>query len=244
MSDVLQLLSFGDRGWGDELLYGAGVTLALALTALPLGLGLGLVLALAKFSRIGPVRFTADTITTIFRAVPELLTLFIVYYGSQVLIQSIYQTFGLGPAIEVSRFGAGVTALSLVFAAYSSEVMYGAMLGVGRGQTEAAHALGLGRAKAFVLVVLPQMARIALPGLGNNWLMLLKDTSLVSVIALQDLMRQTSIAVAATKQPIFFFAVVCFIYFTISALSGLFIARLESRLRRGYAPSDPGVARR
>ncbi len=125
-------------------------------------------------------------------------------------------------------------ALGAVSASFASEVFMAALGGIPKGQPEAAAALGLSKFTTMRKVILPQLIRIALPGLGNLWLVLLKDTALVSVIALPDLLRQTSIAVGATKEPFFFFTVAIAIYFVISLISMAFIAMLEKRYARAY----------
>lgn len=234
MLELLGLLSFGPNGWGDEIAAGALVTLQLAVVTLPVGLAIGLAVALAKDSRSVILVALGNLYTTVFRGLPELLTLFIVYYGGQMLLTRIAGYFSEGATIEVNQFVAGVAALGLVLGAFSSEVFLAAIRSVARGQKEAAAALGLTWAQSFRLVVLPQLWRIALPGLSNNWLVLLKDTSLVSVIAITDLMRQTSIAVGVTKQPFFFYLVACLIYLVFSMLSSAVFARAEARANRGF----------
>lgn len=232
MEGVLQLLAFGDSGWGDEIVAGAWLTIRLAVATLPIGLALGLLISLARRSPSKAVRGFAEGFTTIFRGLPELLTIFIVFYGGQMLVQAamgiVSDTY-----VEVSGFVAGMIALGLVFAAYSSEVFTAAFTGIGRGQWEAADAMGLRRGTTLRLVILPQMLRLALPGLGNLWLVLLKDTSLVSVIALNDLLRMTSVAVRSTKEPFLFYAVACLIYLFFSLVSSLGLLALERRAGRG-----------
>ncbi len=227
MSDALALLSFGPDGWGDELLAGAWLTLRLALATLPFGLALGLAVALMRDSPNRLLRVPGSIFTTVFRGLPELLTLLLVYFGGQMLLSKV---FG---AVEVSAFISGLVALGLVFSAYASEVFLGAFRGIGRGQYEAGYALGLRRATVFRLIILPQLIRLALPGLANLWLVLLKDTSLVSVIALNDLLRQTSVAVRATKEPFLFYFVACMIYLAMSAVSSVGIAGIERWSQRG-----------
>lgn len=234
MLDLIGLLSFGENGWGDDILKGALVTIQLALATLPVGLAIGLFVALAKDSRSAIARGLGNLYTTVFRGLPELLTLFIVYYGGQMLLTRIAGMFVEGAAIEVNQFVAGVAALGLVLGAFSSEVFLAAIRSVPRGQKEAAAALGLKPWQSFRKVVFPQLWRVALPGLSNNWLVLLKDTSLVSVIAITDLMRQTSIAVGVTKQPFFFYLVACLIYLAFSMLSSVVFTRAEARASRGY----------
>jgi polar amino acid transport system permease protein len=233
LSEVLALLSFSDGGWGPALVAGAFVTLSLALATLPVGLLLGLAVALSARSRNARVRAFATVFTTVFRGLPELLTLLIVYYGGQILIQRLLGALGYEGTVQVNAFAAGVVALGLVLAAFSSEVWIGALNTIPKGQGEAASALGFSKWLSFRLVVFPQLMKAALPGLSNNWLTLLKDTSLVSTISLVDLMRQTNLAVGATKQPMLFYLAACFGYLLFAAISGLAFSLLESRANRG-----------
>ncbi len=223
--------------WGHELALGAAMTAGLALTTLPFGLALGFSAALAKDSKTAWLRGVGETYTTVFRGLPELLTLLLIYYGSQILSQNLADASGLPITVNVSPFTAGVIALSLVFGAYASEVLLSALRAVERGQIEAARSFGMSPALVFRRVVAPQMLRIALPGLGNNWLSLLKDTSLVSVIALNDLLRMTEVAVESTRRPFEFYAIACAIYLAMTALSTLAIARAEKAARRGWRQS-------
>lgn len=232
MEKIFGLLSFGPDGWGDELAAGAWLTIRLALATLPFGIALGFLVALAKDSNRRWLVVAGDTFTTIFRGLPELLTLFIVYYGGQILLQKIVLLFS-DQYVEVNGFVAGFVALGLVFAAYASEVFYGAFRGIGHGQYEAAYALGLRPLATMRLVILPQLIRLALPGLANLWLVLLKDTSLVSVIALDDLLRKANIAVGATKEPFLFYFVVCMIYLAMSIVSSIGIVGIERWSDRG-----------
>lgn len=234
MQDIFSLLSFSDGGWGSALAAGTFVTLTLALATLPVGIFLGLAVALMGRSGNALARSVATVFTTIFRGLPELLTLLIVYYGGQILIQRVMAAMGYEGQLQINAFLAGVIAFSLVLAAFSSEVWLGALNTVTRGQYEAASALGLSKWLSFRLVVFPQLMRAALPGLSNNWLVLLKDTSLISTISLVDLMRQTNLAVGATKQPMLFYLVACFIYLVLSAGSVLAFNLLERRAARGH----------
>jgi len=234
MDDALRLLSLGPEGWGDELLRGAGLTLALAVATLPFGLVLGLLVALAARSRSRLCSGLASLYTTIFRGVPELLTLYIVYYGMQIGLQRLWRTLALPGNVEINAFVAGMVALGLVLAAFSSEVWRGALNAIPAGQREGAASLGLRRGQAFRLVVLPQLLRVALPGLGNNWMVLLKDTSLVSTIALADLMFMANRANAVTKEPFLVFGAACLLYLALSLVSGSALGRLEARTHRAY----------
>ena len=230
----LNYLSFSDGGWGDELLSGLGVTLSLAVATLPVGLLLGLlVAAITIFGRPVP-RAMAVTFTTTIRGLPELLTLFIIYHGVGLGINSLLKWYSPQSGyFELSPFLAGVLALGMVFGGYASEVLRGAWQALDHGQLEAAQALGVRRFTIFRLIELPQMLRLALPGLGNLWINLLKDTALVSVIALNDLMRMANVAVGTTKKPFVFFLTVCLIYWAICILFECCLARMEKRANRG-----------
>lgn len=241
MDYYLSLLSFGDKGWGDELAAGAGVTIALALATLPFGLVLGLVVALLKRSDHKAVRAVATVYTTVFRGLPELLTLYIVYFGLQLGLQKGWKGLGLPGNFEMPAFVAGMIALGLVLAAFSSEVWVGALTAIPKGQREGAYALGLPRRLAFRLVILPQLVRVALPGLGNNWMVLLKETSLISVIALPDLMFWTGRANIVTKEPFLFFGMACLIYLVFSLASAAGLQALETRSNRGIAHGAGGM---
>ena len=232
--DWLNYLSFSDGGWGDELLSGLGVTLSLAVATLPVGLLLGLlVAAITIFGRPVP-RAMAVTFTTTIRGLPELLTLFIIYHGVGLGINSLLKWYSPQSGyFELSPFLAGVLALGMVFGGYASEVLRGAWQALDHGQLEAAQALGVRRFTIFRLIELPQMLRLALPGLGNLWINLLKDTALVSVIALNDLMRMANVAVGTTKKPFVFFPTVCLIYWAICILFECCLARMEKRANRG-----------
>lgn len=231
---LLSLLSYGPNGWGDELLLGLRITLLLAIATAPIGLVGGFLLALARRSNNPLVRGPATAFTTVFKGLPELITLFIVYYGLSLAIAWFFSFFG-DVRVEVSSFAAGMIALGAVSASFASEVFMGALGGINRGQVEAAEALGMRRWAILRKILIPQVLRLALPGLGNLWLVLLKDTALVSVIALPDLLRRTQIAVGATKEPFFFFTVAILIYFAISMISMAAFALLERHYGRGYA---------
>jgi polar amino acid transport system permease protein len=236
MADLLQLLSFGPTGWGDEILAGAWLTVRLALATLPVGLVLGFLIALAKRSRSPLLRGFGEAFSTIFRGVPELLMIFIIYFGGQLLMQSIVHRFFPDATIEANGFISGMLALGLIHAAYASEVFTAAFNAIPVGQWEGGAAIGLAKGQVMRLVIFPQLLRLSLPALANLWLVLIKDTAYVSAIALNDLLRQTSVAVGTTKQPFFFYAVACLLYLLMSIVSSVGIGAIErwsERSQRG-----------
>ncbi|MCT7663985.1 ABC transporter permease [Shinella kummerowiae] len=226
------LLACGAAGWGDEIAFGFLVTASLAIATLPVGLLMGFFIALAKQSEEKSLRLSANIYTTLFRGLPELLTLFIVYYGMQILVQNLVAAMGYDGTIEINAFFAGMFALGLVFSAYCSEVLLSAFKAIPRGQYEAGYALGLHHGRTMQLIVLPQLIRVALPGLGNLWMALLKDTALVSVIGLPDILRQTGIAARVTKEAFQFYTVACLLFLVLAFLSSLVFSSIESWAKR------------
>lgn len=233
MEEALTLLSFGENGWGDTIAAGVLVTIFLAIATLPFGLILGFLIALAKNSSEPSLKLAANIYTTIFRGLPELLTLFLVYFGVQIGIQQGLKLMGFDAYFEVNSFVAGMVALSLVFSSYASEAFLSAFRGIPQGQYEGGYALGLSRYQTMTLVILPQLIRLALPALGNLWLILLKETSLVSVIGLPDLVREAGIAARVTKEPFLFFGIACLIYLLLAMISSTGLSRIERWTKKG-----------
>lgn len=216
------------QGFGDQIATGAVTTLRVATTSLVLGIGVGLCGAMAKLSRFQILKRSADAYTTIIRGVPELLLILILYFGGTVAMTAIF-----GRYVEVDAFAAGVFSLTIVFGAYATEVFRAAIRAVPSGQIEAARALGLSTPHTWRLVILPQIWRYALPGIGNLWLTLLKDTALISVVGLEDLMRKTSVAAGSTHDPLTFYSIAAGLYLSFTSVSLVGLTLLERRANRG-----------
>ncbi|MBE3640545.1 ABC transporter permease [Mangrovicoccus algicola] len=213
------------------LLQGLAVTLKLAVSTAVLGLVLGLGLALAKISGRGWLARPAFWATDFLRGIPEFLVLLVIYFGGT---QVLAQVFGPG-APEVSPFLAGLLALGLIFGAYASETFRAAFLSVPKGQVEAGRAYGFSRWQCFRHIQLPQIWRIAIPGLGNLWQGAVKDTALVSIIGLEDVMRKSQQAAQSTREPFTFYLVAALMFLVITLISMAVIARAEKRAGRGMA---------
>lgn len=214
-------------GFGHLLLDGTWVTVKLALTSLLFGLCFGLIGAAAKLSPFRVARALATLYTTLVRGLPELLLVLTIYFGGSMVLMAIASRFGYNDYIEINAFAAGVAALSIANGAYSTEVFRAAIQSIPKGQWESAQALGMTRGKTFFRIILPQVWRLALPGLGNLFQVLLKDTALVSVVGLNDLMRQAYVATGSTKQPFTFYMAAALIYLGLTVLSTLVTIRLE-----------------
>ena len=221
------------RGYGWMLWQGLELTILVGLGAMAVALALGLIGAWGKLSRARASRWAAGTYTTVIRGVPELLLILLVYYGVPTLIQDIAEGAGYEIIVDLNPFVAGVVTIGFIYGAFATEVFRGAFLAVPRGQIEAAHAIGMSRALTFRRIVLPQMWRFALPGLGNVWMVLIKATALISVIQLPELMRNAQIAMGATKLPFTFFFVASLFYLGITIVSMVVQRRAEAWANRG-----------
>ncbi|MCL6309932.1 ABC transporter permease [Pseudomonas syringae] len=224
------------HGFGPALAAGALMTVQLALSALCLGLVLGLLGALAKTSPYKPLQWLGSTYSTLVRGIPELLWVLLIYFGTVNGMRALGKLFDV-PDLALSAFAAGVIALGICFGAYATEVFRGAILAIPKGHREAGLALGMSRSRILFKLVLPQMWRIALPGLGNLFMILMKDTALVSVIGLEEIMRHAQIAVGFTKQAFTFYMVAAFMYLGLTVLAMVGMYFLEKRASRGFLRS-------
>lgn len=200
-------------GWLDEFMWGTLVITQIFVVGLIMAVTWGLLGAAAKLSNFRVARWLATAYTTVFRAVPELLVLLIIYFGSAVTLTSIAQW--IDPEVQfvdIPPFWAGSFAVSLIVGAYATETFRGAFQGVDPGQIEAARSLGLSVRQTFFYVRLPQMWRLALPGFGNHMLSMIKDTALVSVIGLEEILYTAEIATSVTIQPFTMYMVAAVIY--------------------------------
>jgi len=207
------------QGFGHLLISGTWVTIQLALASLAVGLVFGLMGAAAKLSDNRLARWIATGYTTIVRGLPELLLVLTIYFGGAQLLMWMAGWFGYDEYIEIGPFIAGVAALSIAFGAYATEVFRMAMQEIPKGQWESGLACGMSPVKTFFRIILPQVWRLAIPGLGNLFQVLMKDTALVSVVGLNDIMRQAQVAISATKEPFTFFMIAAFIYLLLTAVA-------------------------
>ncbi|USW96719.1 ABC transporter permease subunit [Pseudomonas proteolytica] len=220
------------EGYAPLLLRGVWVTLQLALLSLLLGLAFGLIGAGAKLSRLRTLRVCAQLYTTLIRGVPDLLLMLFIFYGVQTGLSRLTQALGWA-YIEIDPFAAGVLTLGFIYGAYFTETFRGSLLAVPRGQFQAAKALGMTFSQGFVHVIFPQMMRFALPGLGNNWMVLLKATALVSIIGLADLVKVAQVAGKSSQQLLAFLILAGLIYLLLSSISNAILRWLARRYGAG-----------
>jgi len=221
------------HGYAGALLEGAALTLGVALGSLAIALPLGLVGAAAKLSHIRTARAVATLYTTLIRGVPDLVLMLLVFFGGQIAVNELAARLGHEDYVDVDPFVAGVLTIGFIFGAYLAETFRGAFLAVPTSQRDAALALGLTRVQTLRRVQLPQALRHALPGLANNWLVLLKSTAIVSVIGLSDMTQRAGQAAGATREPFVFYGAVALLYLAMTALSELGFAWLAKRASVG-----------
>lgn len=230
------------------LLEGAWLTMQVALFSLLLAVALGLLGALAKLSHSPLLKGIATVYTTVIRGIPDLILMLLIFFGGQMLINNLSYSLNewinekltsydvahewvsyLPDYIDISPYFAGIVTIGFIFGAYMAETFRGAYLSVEKGQLEAAKAYGMNSFKIFTRVMFPQMMRHALPGIGNNWLVLLKTTSLVSIIGLQDMVKIAGDASGSTQQPFTFYFAVALIFLLFTSVSTLFLKWAERK---------------
>ena len=228
------LLAYGDTGWGDELFFATLMTIAVAAAALLIGFFLAAIFASFKLSKIKTLNLIGSFYTTVFRGVPELLVIYLFFFGSSGAVMYVARIFGYDGYIEVNAFLTGALSIGIISGAYSTEVFRGAIQSIDKGQFEASKVLGIKKHIQFYKVILPQMLRLAIPNLSNVWQITLKDTSLISVTGLVEIMRQSYIAAGSTRDPLFFYSFAAVLYLLLTYFSMKLINKLELKYSRGY----------
>ncbi|MET1533161.1 ABC transporter permease [Burkholderia sola] len=232
--EILEMLGFGTEGWGGVLLLAALMTVALTLAALAVGAVIGAAIAAAKLSRYRTLRLLGDLYTTVFRGVPELLVIYLFYFGGSTLVTAVGQWFGAEGFIGVPPFVIGALAVGMISGAYQAEVYRAAALAVSKGELEAARSIGMPRSMVLRRILVPQVLRFALPGIGNVWQLSLKDSALISVTGLAELLRTSQIAANSTHQYFVFFVAGGALYLLMTGLSNRVFNRAEAIVGRSF----------
>tara|TARA_Y100000996_G_C22353943_1_gene574018 strand:- start:18 stop:710 length:693 start_codon:yes stop_codon:yes gene_type:complete len=230
----MELLLFGETGWGDELLIATLMTLAVSITAMLIGFVFALIFTPLKLSKNKFLNLIANFYTTVIRGVPELLVIYLFFFGGSSAIMFVASIFGYNDYIEINAFLTGAFSIGIISGAYSTEVFRGAIQSIDKGQFEASNVLGFNKVTSFFKIILPQMLRLSIPNLSNVWQITLKDTSLISVTGLVEIMRQSYIAAGSTRDPLLFYTVAAVLYLMLTFLSMKFINKMEIKYNRGY----------
>ncbi|WP_202303141.1 histidine ABC transporter permease HisQ [Dryocola clanedunensis] len=224
-------------GFSEVIFKGALVTLELALSSVVLSVVIGLAGAGAKLSKSRPLALLFEGYTTLIRGVPDLVLMLLIFYGLQMLLNSITDALGVGQ-FDIDPMVAGIITLGFIYGAYFTETFRGAFLAVPGGHIEAATAFGFTRSQTFRRILFPAMMRYALPGIGNNWQVILKATALVSLLGLEDVVKATQLAGKSTWQPFYFAIVAGIIYLVFTTLSNGVLLWLERRYSVGVKRAE------
>ena len=230
----MELLAFGNTGWGDELFVATLMTVAVSLTAMVIGFLFALIFTPLKLSKSKFLNLIGNVYTTVIRGVPELLVIYLFFFGGSGAIMFVASMFGYNEYIEINAFLTGSFAIGIISGAYSTEVFRGAIQSIDKGQFEASKVLGLKKPIHFFKVIMPQMLRLAIPNLSNVWQITLKDTSLISVTGLVEIMRQSYVAAGSTRDPLFFYSFAALLYLLLTFISMKLINKLEIKYSKGY----------
>ena len=230
----MKLLSFGNTGWGDELLVAMLMTIAVSITAMLIGFIFALIFTPLKLSKNKIFNLVGNFYTTVIRGVPELLVIYLFFFGGSSAIMFVASIFGYNEYIEINAFLTGAFSIGIISGAYSTEVFRGALQSIDKGQFEASNVLGFNKIIRFYKIILPQMLRLAIPNLSNVWQITLKDTSLISVTGLVEIMRQSYIAAGSTRDPLFFYTCAAILYLFLTFLSMKLINKMEAKFNKGY----------
>ncbi|MFM0341811.1 ABC transporter permease [Paraburkholderia fungorum] len=229
-------LGMDPDGWGVAMLQGAVVTLEISFGAFLVGIVLGLLGAFAKLSGIQPLVRIAQAYTTLCRAVPELLLILLLYFAGTDAVNLLISAVGVGP-VSVNGFAAAVIVLGIVQGAYASEIIRGAILAIPYGQIEAGRVFGARPGLVLRRVILPAMAPYALAGFANLWLILVKDSALISVVGYNELLSTAKQAAGSTREYLRYYLLVAAVYFIITSLSNILFREIERRFGR-WMPSS------
>lgn len=225
------------HGFSEVILKGALVTLELALSSLVLAVIIGLAGAAGKLSHNRLLALLFEAYTTLIRGVPDLVLMLLIFYGLQMALNGITDAIGVAQW-DIDPMAAGIVTLGFIYGAYFTETFRGAYMAVPRGHTEASTAYGFTGAQTFRRILFPAMMRFALPGIGNNWQVILKATALVSLLGLEDVVKATQLAGKSTWEP-FYFAVVCgVIYLVFTTVSNGVLFWLERRYSVGVKRAE------
>ncbi len=226
------LLQVWEGGWVSAIMRGAAITIAVAIAAMIGGFVVGIICGLIKWGRIRPLTYVVDGYTAVIRGVPELLIIYLLFFSSVEFVTRVATAFGYaGLADSGYAFVIAVIAIGAISGAYSTEVVRGALAAIPQGHIEAARALGLPGPRIFRRIIAPQMLRIAIPGMNNVWQVTIKDTALVSVVGLQELMRTAFIGANTTRHPFIFYLIAAVVYLAITLVSQTGIDQAERLLR-------------
>jgi octopine/nopaline transport system permease protein len=231
--EFFETMGFGPRGWGLSMLMAAGMTVAVSIAAFCVGMLIGTIGAWAKIGGGLVARAAADVYTTVLRGIPDLLIIYLFYFGGSAVITAINQALGGSGFVGMPAFLVGAVAVGIVSGAYQTEVFRGAYGAIARGEIEAARAVGMSGLLLLRRIVAPQVMRHAIPGLGNCWQLVLKESALISVTGLVELLRQAQVGAGSTRLPFYFYITAAALYLALTVVSNRLFQGAEIYTSRG-----------
>jgi octopine/nopaline transport system permease protein len=231
--EFFEVMGFGPRGWGLSMLAAAGMTVVVSTAAFFIGMAIGTIGAWAKIGGGLVARGAADVYTTVLRGFPDLLVIYLFYFGGSTVLTAINRELGGSGFVSVPAFMVGALAVGVVSGAYQTEVFRGAYGAIARGEIEAARAVGMSGFLLLRRIVAPQVMRHALPGLGNCWQLVLKESALISVTGLVELLRQAQVGAGSTRLPFYFYITAAALYLALTTVSNRLFEGAETYTNRG-----------
>lgn len=226
-------MSFNANGWGFVMLKAASVTIILSICGFLLGILLGSLAATSKLSKSSFLSSLSGGYINIIRGIPELVIIYIVLYETSPILTRIASFFGSTTPIFLPAFAIGILALGVISGAYLAEVLRAAYLSIHKGELEAAQAMGMPVLLRFRRIIVPQVLRYAMPGIGNIWQFVLKESALVSVVGIVEIMKQAQKGAGATRQTFSFYITAALLYIIIVVFSSFLFRRLEKWSTKG-----------
>ncbi len=230
---AFELIGFGPRGWGLQLLTATGMTVAVSITAFLIGSVFGALIAWGKIGGNRIIGALASTYTTVLRGIPDLLVIYLLYFGGSAMLSAISHFFGGEGFVGINAFATGSIAVGFISGAYQAETFRGAFGAIPKGELEAAKSVGMSGFLLFRRIIVPQVLRFAIPGLGNIWQLALKESALISVTGLTELLRQSQVASGSTRQPFVFYTTAIILYLVLTTISTWVFQKAEIRAMRG-----------
>lgn len=226
------------NGYGSTILEGAWLTVQLSLLSMAVAVVLGLIGAAFRLSPVKWLAVMGEAYATVIRGIPDLVLILLIFYGGQDLVNRLAPLVGFDDYIDINPFVAGVGTLGFIYGAYLSETFRGAFMAIPKGQGEAGLAYGMSSLRIFLRILVPQMIRLAIPGVTNNWLVLVKATALISLVGLQDMMARAKSAGDATREPFTYILLAAAIYLAMTSISLLVLRFLERRYSVGVKAAE------
>lgn len=229
---VIRMLEYLEAGWGWQFARAFGVSLMVAIFSFAFSMLIGIVLTIFARSPLKGAAFVVRLYTYIFRSLPDILLLILIFYTADGMLNSLLSIIPGMSHIKVSPLVPGIMSTSIVLGAYSTELFKAGWADIPAGQHEAGRALGFSGLQSLGLIILPQVYRKMIPHLSSLWLISMKETALLSIIGISDIVRIASLGARSTGAPFTFYGIAIAIFIVFAFVSAKLFHRLERRSRQ------------